>query len=313
MTPPIRNIVVGASTVLDADPILPSAVALARRLGARLHAVHAYDLPSPIQLAYAREMFLDQAMLDRYGEDLRGWLEGRVRAAAEGVDAVCHAVEGSASECLCEVAREVDADLLVVGASRGSRVWRQFLGTTAEGVIRCARCPVLVLRRPLPDPVRRVLLTTDLGDTSAETQHAALAVVRDLFGAAVELRCLLVVQDDTMPLEFRRETVSGLAERELRTFLAGRVGAGEAVEARVRVGAPVEEILTEASEWQADLLVVGAHGRRRGMRYLLGSVAGATLRASPDNVLVVPVGARAARRAGAREAMDDALEPLGFG
>jgi nucleotide-binding universal stress UspA family protein len=293
MAAPIQSVIVGASSVDATDPAVLAAAGLARRLGATLHVVHAYDLPSPIQEAYARELFLDQRVLDRYGDDLCNRLETRVRSDAPGTDVVCHTVEGSAAECIGEMAREVKASLVVVGASRGSRVWQHFLGTTAEGVIRGARVPVLVLRRPLERGVRRVLLTTDFSPGSAEVHRQSVEVVRALFGEPL-LRCLLAVQLDTMPFDFRRDLVERLAERELRTFVEGVDAPGPPPELRVRVGAPADEILAEAAEWQADLVAVGTHGRRGTRRFLLGSVAGATLRGSACNVLVVPLAQGAA-------------------
>jgi nucleotide-binding universal stress UspA family protein len=41
----------------------------------------------------------------------------------------------------------------------------------------------------------------------------------------------------------------------------------------VREGLPAQEILEEAKEWGADLIVVGTHGRKGISRFLLGSVA----------------------------------------
>lgn len=41
----------------------------------------------------------------------------------------------------------------------------------------------------------------------------------------------------------------------------------------VREGLPAQEILEEAKEWEADLIVVGTHGRKGISKFLLGSVA----------------------------------------
>jgi nucleotide-binding universal stress UspA family protein len=186
----------------------------------------------------------------------------------------------------------VEADLAVVGASRGGRLWQQFLGTTAEGVIRHARAPVLVLRRPLPDRAARVLLTTDLTPRSATLQCHGVRLVRALFGGGEpSFRCLLAVQTDTLPLELRGEVLERVAERELRQFLDRCVEDDTSVEGRVRIGSAVSVVLGEAAEWHADVLVVGAHGRRNDHRFVLGSVAGGALRGASTNVLVVPVAA----------------------
>ncbi len=55
-------------------------------------------------------------------------------------------VEGTTYRALCRLARHLEASLIVIG-SRGMSNWRRVLiGSTAEGVVRHAPCPVLVVR-----------------------------------------------------------------------------------------------------------------------------------------------------------------------
>ena len=53
------------------------------------------------------------------------------------------------------------------------------------------------------------------------------------------------------------------------------------------MGSPGAEIVKAAKEWEADLVVVGSHGRRGVTRALVGSVAEAVMREAPCPVLVV--------------------------
>jgi nucleotide-binding universal stress UspA family protein len=55
----------------------------------------------------------------------------------------------------------------------------------------------------------------------------------------------------------------------------------------VPVGSPASEIVKAAKEWQADLIVIGSHGRRGVTRALVGSVAEGIVRHAPCPVLVV--------------------------
>jgi len=76
-----------------------------------------------------------------------------------------------------------------------------------------------------------------------------------------------------------KEAVSRASE-ELRK--AGFKATGRVIEAETRTG-----ILDAASEWKADLIVVGSHGRKGVRRFLLGSVAESVARNAPCSVLVV--------------------------
>lgn len=52
-------------------------------------------------------------------------------------------------------------------------------------------------------------------------------------------------------------------------------------------GYPKDEILREAEEWPADLIIIGSHGRNPVQRFLLGSVSMAVIGAAPCSVLLV--------------------------
>lgn len=64
---------------------------------------------------------------------------------------------------------------------------------------------------------------------------------------------------------------------------------GLAIEVKVREGAPGAEIVSEAREYGADLIVVGSHGYGPIKRALLGSVASYVTNHAPCSVQVVRV------------------------
>jgi nucleotide-binding universal stress UspA family protein len=64
----------------------------------------------------------------------------------------------------------------------------------------------------------------------------------------------------------------------------------------VRAGEPADEILAAARELQADLVVVGSHGRSRFGRFMLGSVSDAVVHRFPGMTLVVGPGRQRATR-----------------
>lgn len=89
------------------------------------------------------------------------------------------------------------------------------------------------------------------------------------------------------------------ASGELRSYVAKarevfeaahrgqNLGFLERLVAHQRVSVPSEEIAQLAADVEADLLVLGTHGRRGIPRLILGSVAEAALRLAPCPVLVV--------------------------
>lgn len=57
-------------------------------------------------------------------------------------------------------------------------------------------------------------------------------------------------------------------------------------------GKPADEIIKAAREWDAQLIVVGTHGRSGLQRVLMGSTAEAVVRHAPCPVLVARVGSK---------------------
>jgi len=58
------------------------------------------------------------------------------------------------------------------------------------------------------------------------------------------------------------------------------------IETEVKLGAPARVIIDEANEWNADLIVVGSHGRGFWGRLTIGSVSDAIVHHAPCSVLI---------------------------
>ncbi len=80
-----------------------------------------------------------------------------------------------------------------------------------------------------------------------------------------------------------------LVQRELWPLISSR-----SVEKVVRHGTAVATISQEVTDWRADLLVVGSHGKGWAQRLLLGSVTEQLLNHLPTSLLVIPAPAAAA-------------------
>ncbi len=290
MPRPIRSLMMGVASLQDPEPLLLAAVELADSLDATLHLVHAFDLPETTFRAYSQDPRVARRFEDQYGDAMRDELVARVSELTSSSRIRCDAVAGEPCEVLCDRAEALGVDLLVVGGTRHGRLLRTLLGSSAERVIRNSAVPVLVLRSHFYRPLRRVLLTTDLSELSTAAHDRGVELVRAMFPTdAPEIRSLLVVWHDlASPTQTGGETLERLAKADLDAFLAERPEHGLPVSSRVRVGNPAREIAAEAAACDADLVILGTHGRSGSSRLLLGSVAETTVRNTGGNVLVLP-------------------------
>lgn len=291
----IHRIVVGIAD-FEEDPHLAPAVALAEMLGAELHVVYALLLPDLTVYPSTELGAFSPDAVGEFRERARARLQLQVRKVSGGERVRCHVVAAPAEAALLDVAEEVGANLIVVGATRRGKITRAILGTTAQRVLRASTLPVLVSRRPNYGPPRRMLLTTDLSDLSAKVYERGLEIGCELAGSEdVELRALLVLGYGLAPPPpLSREALAEAAETELGRFLRWVEPDAPASRGVIRTGEPAKEIVAEAEEWGADLLVLGTHGRTGASRFLIGSVAESVMRGAPCDVLVIPRAAEAA-------------------
>jgi nucleotide-binding universal stress UspA family protein len=123
---------------------LDQAVRVAMRVGgSEMHLVHV--LAAGASVEKARDA---AGCLWRYVSAKAAQLGGLARQKV-GV----HVRSGAAGHEIAELARDVNADLVVVGTHRRSHLKQLFLGSTAEHVMATATCPVFVAGpRPIAKP-----------------------------------------------------------------------------------------------------------------------------------------------------------------
>jgi nucleotide-binding universal stress UspA family protein len=88
----------------------------------------------------------------RLAGQLREYLEEKVKVLGglERQAVGVHVRAGRPARELAQLARDVSADLLVVGASKGPHLKQMVLGSVAERLLRAAPCPVFI-SGPMPE------------------------------------------------------------------------------------------------------------------------------------------------------------------
>ena len=205
---------------------------------------------------------------------------------------------GKPDDQVLAVARDYDADLIVVGSHRDRLALWNRLGSTAERVLRGADVPVLVVHGAPQVPPRRLLAAVDDSRAAAAViVHAHALAAR--FGASGKLAHVLpeqMIQRLTATGEVRAHHLRSIeAEQRLVVdtydWLVRQVeGSNGAVAAAVMLGDAAEAILKEAMHAGVELVVLGRERGTAGPRHPLGSVSSAVLRGAKCPVLVIPRG-----------------------
>lgn len=135
-----QRIVVGVSPVPTAREAARRADELAHSLGGEVHLVTVYPDTSSGQLGTPLVVSTDDPPERRQAEAFVDTFSRSCRART-----TVHALPGDPAKEILRVAREVDADLIVVG-DKGMHGVRRVLGSVANDVSHGAGCSVLVVK-----------------------------------------------------------------------------------------------------------------------------------------------------------------------
>jgi nucleotide-binding universal stress UspA family protein len=190
---------------------------------------------------------------------------------------------GPAERAVIEEARERRYSLLVVPPAGRGAVARMLKGSRVATVVRAARAPVLVARRP-PARIDRVLGALSGRDTTDAVLEAALAW-EECPGA----RAAFVHVRSEVPLPLGAEDLppeapGGSDVGAVRAALAAR---GREADLQLRDGLVVEEVHDAFESGAFHLLVIGAHGEGSA-GFGREDVTERLLLGCPGSTLIVP-------------------------
>lgn len=135
----MQNVVVGYDGSEESKRALERASALGRQ-GAKITVVAAVSLglhgPRSMGALNEDEMRAEREVLDAARNDLK----------TQGIDVQAIEGEGEPADVILEAAKEVKADLIVVGTRGRGAAKRALLGSVSTKVVHDADCDVLVVR-----------------------------------------------------------------------------------------------------------------------------------------------------------------------
>ncbi len=147
----IRTILVPTDFSEGAARALAWARALARAFGAEIVLLHVVDLAvawMPVGGLGSMPAPIPPEFVERLTKDVQTALDATARDAVEVTRRQLR--NGHPREVILDVAREVRADVIVMGTHGRRGFSHLFIGSVAEHVVRHARVPVWTVRTPEP-------------------------------------------------------------------------------------------------------------------------------------------------------------------
>jgi len=229
-------------------------------------------------------------------KDYIDWLEQQassLREAGFSIEVQVR-VSGRPAEEILAVAKDHEADLIVVGSRGQNIVTKLMLGSVARQVIRETSLPVLLewvepmaeatqahCAAVCQDTLEHIVFATDFSHNAAAAEKAALY----LGSRAKRLDCLHVMTD--------RESGDSASEEALRKALDALMqrlesGGVKQVESLLLSGKAPTEIARHANKNGASLIIVGKHGQNPISSLVIGSTAESLCEGAGRPVLLVP-------------------------
>lgn len=218
-------------------------------------------------------------------------LADRVKAQNVAVDVRIES--GYADEVIVRVADDIGAALIAIG-TRGLTGFKRFLlGSVAEKVVRTATTNVLVARGDAHE-YQRVLVATDFSTASERALQVAIAMAAP--GAHIDVlhswqypagtHGVKAPDTDDGPLADLRDDIVRRVDKLGQALVARYSSSTRTVAFSCDFGSAREVVHDRLESGNYDLVAMGTHGYRGFRRFLLGSVAEATVRHAPCSVLI---------------------------
>jgi len=246
----------------ESDLALEYASAAARHYDARIYLTHiitpdSYQLAEP-GLAETTYQNLRQAAEQSIADIL---ISGKLR----GISHEVVLYEGSLWPTVESLIKQHGIDLVVIGTHGRGQFKKMVLGSVAEEVFRQADCAVLTVgphtqaEVPYEVNLKNILFATDFGPGAARAAQYAFALAEE-YGA--RLTMLHVVEEVRAYTEEQLERVRKVNIHKMKEFMPPETENWCKVKFCVTFGPAVEEILGEATETKAGLIIMGAKTRK---------------------------------------------------
>jgi nucleotide-binding universal stress UspA family protein len=273
-----NKILAAAARPSECDESVLSAKRIARHYHAKLQILHVLESESSIYQNYIKHYISGEEIRcdDVYQEDVKKEILKNCDADLEALDALdVRIAVGFPRLEILRLAREENVDLIVLGAHTGKA---DTVGSTAEGVIRHERCPVMIVSKPILESqvsFNNVMVSIDFSPSciSAFKFAATLAQTR---GSKLHLFHMLPIPPEPDYPQTQYEADVHKIRQRLQQEFCKEIP--ETIETQIDAWGgvyPDIEILKHARQNDIDLIAMGSHtkikGKAQESRWYVGS------------------------------------------
>lgn len=284
---PIKTVLC-AIDLSDLSPhVLSMAAEAAEAYEAKLILVHA------VEIWDKRYDFIVADIAKRIELDAQGRLNSELERLGKkkGVPVEVVVNKGQATVVINDAIKKFKPDIVVVGSHGKRGLDHVLLGSVAERVLRTSPVSVLVVRPPRNPDIYTLVCAVDFSNCARTALERAIDVARLDKIAAVKVLHVFEVPlgylEAGMTYESALEKTKAVHQQEFDAFLKPYLNGDIKLESVIEEGAPAATIVNYADKVNADLLVIGAHGKSPLTAMLIGGVSSKIVHRTKVPVLAV--------------------------
>ena len=278
---------------------LRHALVLAEWYEAQVTVCHVYGTPQPVLPIMGMPGYIPPpppVQPDDIIDDVRQFFAPSLNDSGNLVEVVAR--EGNAAKEIVLLARQLPADLLVLGTHGRSGFERLFLGSVTEKVLRTAEAPVMTIPPPVTQPggalYKTILCPLDFSDASIRALEYALSLAQEADARLILLHVIETLLAEGGSSEMDRVSVAEFyrsleeqAAAQLASVVPEQARVWSKPEQRVTRGRAYREILKIAQDEGAELIVMGVQGKGALTRLFFGSTTHHVIREAGCPVLTI--------------------------
>jgi len=197
---------------------------------------------------------------------------------------------GHPVDIILETAQSAKSHLIILGARGLGQVKELVLGSTSHRVLMHAPCSTMIIKEPLPRLTKILLPIEGEEDIKVALQFLALQPFRE--AVAVDVFAVWPQPQLAWPMTLGQSKLLEIhaieeAQDRMKSVTDKLTRMNYSAETKVGMGDPAFAILEQAKASQADLILMGTHGRGGLARFLIGSVSHSILHQADCPVLIV--------------------------
>ncbi len=258
------SVILIATDLSDLDRLMPFAMRQAVQTGARLIFLHVIAATEGVATDLAGMPYYDPAaVVESAGRILEFCCEG---ARKHGIACTGLVREGIPALQVLDAATQFHADRIILGTRSRSKLSKLLLGSVAEQVLRSANLPVITVgpEARLPAASNTTEMVVLHATTLREASRPSAALACQIAGILAARLIVLHVLPPSGEME-RKGLPTGLESAAMQELQAlartTSEGSSVCVEPHVVHGNPAIEILAEAEQRHAVLIVMGSTAR----------------------------------------------------